>query len=67
MQDDRINLGLLKKIMTEKKITLRSVGNQDGKKVKVETEKKTKLLNIPTSDITKLNELIYARGEVILW
>ena len=43
MQEDKMNVELIKKIMTEKKTTLPSLRNQDGKKVKVETKKvKTK-------------------------
>ena len=51
--------------MTEKKITLPSFGNKDLKKATVETEKISKLLtNIPTGDITELNELIYAGAKL---
>ena len=54
-EEDRINLELIKKIMTEKKIN-----NQDWEKEKVETKKINKLLvNIPTQNITEVNELIY--------
>ena len=38
MQEDKINVELMKKIITEKK-TLASLKNQDKKKVKVEAEK----------------------------
>ena len=64
-QEDKINVELVKKIMTENKITLLSLRNQDYKKVKVENEKVNKsLLNIPTDNITELNELIYAGAKL---
>ena len=52
--------------MTEKKTTLPPLRNQDWKKVKVETEKIIKLLpNIPTDNVTELNELIYAGTKLV--
>ena len=52
--------------MTEKKTTLTFFRNQDWKKVKVETENGSKLLpNIPTHDITELNELIYVGAKLV--
>ena len=51
--------------MTEKKTTLPSLSNLDRKKVKVETEKVNKiLLNIPKSNITELNGIIYAGAKL---
>ena len=64
--EDKINGELIKKIMTEKKITLLSFGNQDWKKVEIETEKVNKLLpNIPTGNITELKVLVYARAKLV--
>ena len=58
-QDDKINVELMKKIMT-------SFRNQDWKKVKVETEKKNKLLpNIAMDNIAELNKLIYRETTLI--
>ena len=49
--------------MTEKKTTLPSLRDQDLKKVKL--EKVNKLLpNIPTNNMTELNELIFAGGKL---
>ena len=60
-QEEKINVVLIKRIMTEKKTALPSLGNQDRKKVKIETENVSKLLpTIPIYNITKLNKLIYA-------
>ena len=62
-QEDKIKEELIKKIMTENKITLPLLRNQDRKKVKVETEKVNKLLiNIATVNIS---ELIYARRKLV--
>ena len=58
--EDKINVQLIKKFITEKKTTfpLLSIINQDWNKV--ETEKVDKLLtNIPSDNITELKELIY--------
>ena len=66
MQKDRINLELTKKFITEKKTTIPPLRNLDRKKVKVETEKVNKLLpNIPTSNVTELNKLIYAGVKLV--
>ena len=47
--------------MSEKKNTLPSLRNQEWRTIKSETEKVNYLLtNIPTNDITELNDLIYA-------
>ena len=52
--------------LSEKKTTLLSHRNQDWKTVKAETEKVNDLLrNIPTNNITELNELIYAGAIVV--
>ena len=56
----------MKKIMTEKKITLPSLRKQDWKKIKIETEKVNKLLpDILMGNITELNELIYAGRKLV--
>ena len=48
-------------MIPEKKTTLPSLRNQDWKIIKAETEKVKELsTHIPTNNITKLNELIYA-------
>ena len=54
--------------MSERKITLRSLRKQDCNKVKVETEMVNKLLKyIPADNITKLDELIYARAKLVAY
>ena len=64
-QEDKINVEVIKKIMVQKKTTFLSLWNQDWEKVKVETGGVKKLLiNIPTNNITELNELIYARAKL---
>ena len=66
MKEDKINIEFVKKIMTEKKTTLPSLRNQDWKKIKIEIEKVNKSLpNIPTSNITELNELIYTSKKLV--
>ena len=56
----------MKRIMSEKMITLPSLRNQDWKTLKVETEKTNKLwTNILTNNITELNGLIYARAKLV--
>ncbi len=63
---DKISIELVKKITPEKMTALRSFWNQDKKNVKLETEKIDKLLpNIPTDDITDLNEIIYAGAKIV--
>ena len=58
-QEYEINVVLIKKIMTEKKTTLLSLGEPDWKNQDRNRKDKNKLLpNIPTSNITELNELI---------
>ena len=44
MQDAKINVVFIKKFMNKKKTSLPSLGNQDWKKVKIETEKVKDLL-----------------------
>ena len=52
--------------MSEKKTTLPSLRNQDWRTVKSETETVNDLLsNIPTNDITDLNDLIYEGAKLI--
>ena len=61
-----MNVKIIKRIMLELKITLSCLRNQDGKTVKADTEKINELLtHIRTSNITELNELIYARAKLI--
>ena len=52
--------------MSENETTLPSLRKQDWGKVKSETEKVNNLLtNIPTDDITELNDLIYAGAKLV--
>ena len=61
LAQDRINVELIFKILSEQKTTLLSLRNRDWKKIKVETRKvNNELQHIPTENITELNELIYA-------
>ena len=56
----------MKRIMSAKKIILASLTDHNWRTVKLETEKINDLLtNIPTSDITELNDLIYARTKLV--
>ena len=65
-REDKANIELIKKIMTEHKTTLPFLRNQNQKRVKVETEKVNKiLLNIPIGIIPKLNELIYSGMKLV--
>ena len=65
-QEEKTNVYTIKRIMSENKTTLLSLRNQDWKKVKSETQKVNNLLtNIPTNDITELNDLVYA-GEILV-
>ena len=64
-QEDKINLQLRKKIMTEKKTSLLPLRNQDWKN-QGKTEKGNKLFpNISTDCITELNEQIYAGAKLV--
>ena len=52
--------------MSEKKTTLPSLSNQDLETVKFETEKVDDFLtNIPTNDITELNDLIDTGAKLV--
>ena len=63
---DKINVGLIKKIMTKKRTWLPSFRNQGWKKVKIKTENINKLLpNIPKGNITELNDLFYAWAKLV--
>ena len=65
-QEDRKTVELIKKIVIENKTTLLSFRNQDCKKVKLKTEKVSKLLqNTLTYNITEQNELIYAEAKLV--
>ena len=56
----------LKRIISEKKIRLPSLRNQDWKIVKAETGKINELLiHISTKNITELNQLIYVGAKLI--
>ena len=65
-QEGKMNVDILKRIISEKKTTLTSLRNQDWRTVKYETEKvKDLLTNIMINDITKLNDLIYAGAKLV--
>ena len=51
--------------MSEMKTRLPSLRNQDWKTVKVETEKVYELSTHISTNITELNELIYARAKLV--
>ena len=60
-QEDKINVELIKKIMTEKKTMVPTRRNKDWERVEVKNEKLNKLFtNISTGNITELNELVHA-------
>ena len=57
-QEEKVNVEIMKRIMSEKKTTVPSLRNQDWRLVKSGTEKVNDLLtNIPTNNITELNDL----------
>ena len=65
-QEQKINLGNLKKIMNEQKTTLPSLRNIEWRPIKMETKKINQVLTyIPTKNITELNELINTRGKLV--
>ena len=56
-----MNVEIMKRIMSEKKITLPSLRKQDWSSVKFETKKVIDLwTNIPTKIISELKDLEYA-------
>ena len=64
--EDKINVNLIEKIMTERKITLPSLRNKDWKKVAIETENVNKLLpKNPKSNIIEVNKLIYSGVKLV--
>ena len=66
MQGNRINVELIKKIITEKKTKLLSLRNQDWKKMKTDIEKVNKLLrHILTCNTSERYKLIYARTKLV--
>ena len=57
---EKINVEIIKTIMSKKNTTLPSVRNQDWKTIKTEFEKINELsTHISTNNISKLNEIIY--------
>ena len=64
-QEEKPNVNIIKrKEMSGKQTIFPSLRNQDWRTVKSETEKvKDLLANIPTKDITDLNDLIYTGGK----
>ena len=64
-QEEKTNIDIVRRIMSEKKTTLPSLRDQDWRTVKSETEKVNDfLINIPRKDITELNDLIYAGAKL---
>ena len=63
---EKFNVDIIKRTITEKKTTLPSLKNQDRRTLKSETEKVNDLLtNIPTNDITELNDLRYTSEKLV--
>ena len=61
-----MNMDIIKRIVSEKKTTLPYPRYEDRRTVKSEIKKVNDLLaNIPTNDITELNDLIYAGAKLI--
>ena len=60
-----MNVETLKKMMSEKKNTLPSLKHQNWKTVKAETEKINELLVHISSNITELNDRIYAGANLV--
>ena len=66
IQEEKINVDIIKRIMSVKKTTLASLRNQDWGTVKSKTVKVNDLLkNFPTNEITGLNDLIYAAAKLV--
>ena len=64
--EQRMDIELVQQIMADEKSKLPSLRNIEWKKVKKETEKINKILmNIPTNNITELNNLIYAGAKLV--
>ena len=62
----KTNINATRKIMSEKRTTLPSLRKQDWRTIISETEKVNDLLtNIPTNDITYLNDLIYGGAKLV--
>ena len=65
-QEQKLNLGNLKRILNSEKTTLSSVRNIEWRTVKAETNKVNQvLIYISTNNITELNELIYAGAKLV--
>ena len=65
-QEEKMNVDIIKRIMSEKKTTLASLRHQDWRTVKSETDKMNDLLtNIPTNDITESDDLIYVEAKLV--
>ena len=65
-QEQKINLENGKRIMNSEKTILPSLRNIEWKTLKIETNKINHILPyIPTNNITKLNEVIYAGGKLV--
>ena len=65
-QEDKINVEIMKRVMSEKKTTLSSLRNQDWRTVKSKTKKVNDLLrNILTNNIAEQNNLIYAGAKIL--
>ena len=65
-REEKSYVETLTRIISEKKTILPSLRNQDWRTVKSETKKVDGLVtNIPTNDISELNDLIYARAKLV--
>ena len=65
-QEQKVNLEIVKRIMSSEKTILPSLRNIEWKTLKIETNKINHILPyIPMNNITALNELIYAGAKLV--
>ena len=64
-QEEKMNIEIIKRIISEKKTTLPSLMIEDWKTVKAETEKINKLSTNIFSIIMELNDLIYSEAKLV--
>ena len=65
-QEQKVNLEIVKRIMSCEKTILPSIRNIEWKTLKIETNKIDHILPyIPTNNSTELNELIYAGAKLV--
>ena len=66
LQEQKVNLENVKRIMNSEKTILPSLRNIEWKTLKIETNKINRTLPyLPTNNITELNELIYAGAKLV--